>query len=419
MSEPIPAWINKGPNSKSTMPDWVRAHMVGRVEANGTFLIKTKCGREEAKARVNVGDLVFERKGIAYAREPAEARSLIVELDEKDSGVYGALPKGSGSARSTFSEADVADRSDDTDDISARIATQVSIPKLAISPSPITPDPQSIHGKSGQSRQNVRIEKPAFKTNRPRGQRPTIEWIHLERLLVDDYQRSTSTSSSQALIKRMARDWDWTLCVPLMVSRRADGFYVIDGQHRLEAAKLRSDMPDLPCCITTFADKAAEAAMFVAANRLRRPMNRLDILHAALSAGETEAVALKTLVESVGFTIARDTGWQSWAPGEVAFTSAIAAAMRKHGEELSSVTLKAMADAFTGQVLIGGGAIFSATIRILAEPPEGFERDRLFAALKRFDAKGWASMIDGQESGADRTTAMKDALLMAYEEVPA
>jgi hypothetical protein len=55
--------------------------------------------------------------------------------------------------------------------------------------------------------------------------------------------------ASQALIRQIARHWDWDLCLPLVVSRRADGsLYVIDGQHRLAAARIRGDIDHLRRC---------------------------------------------------------------------------------------------------------------------------------------------------------------------------
>ena len=56
-----------------------------------------------------------------------------------------------------------------------------------------------------------------------RGSPPTLQFVALEQLQVDSaYQRSLETKTSQALIRRIATNWDWSLCQPLAVARRAD-----------------------------------------------------------------------------------------------------------------------------------------------------------------------------------------------------
>ena len=104
-------------------------------------------------------------------------------------------------------EAEVADRRDDTDDLSRRIrgiSTQSAIqsrqpaaidqarqslavaPKARAKPKPASPN-----------------RKPAYPA--PLGRRPMIEWIPPAELTIDDaYQRTTENPASQALIKRIA-----------------------------------------------------------------------------------------------------------------------------------------------------------------------------------------------------------------------
>src|SRR3546814_16693938 len=109
------------------------------------------------------------------------------------------------------------------------------------------------------------------------GSPPAPQFAQIDQLLVDDsYQRSIEGGASQRLIVKIAENWDWRLCLPLIVSRRQGALYVIDGQHRYEAAKLRGDIRDLPIVLFDFDDPKAEAELFVPANRRRRRMGGLD-----------------------------------------------------------------------------------------------------------------------------------------------
>lgn len=254
----------------------------------------------------------------------------------------------------------------------------------------------------------------------PIGRRPMIEWIPPEELSLDvSYQRSTDNHASQRLIASIAANFDWRLCMPLVVSRRADGtFAVIDGQHRLLAARLRK-MDDLPCVVFTYDSPEEEAKMFVAANRARKAMNRLDDFHAALAAGDSDAHQVLQLVTDAGLTIARNTASAAWKPGEIAFTASIASTLRKHGSEITATALKSIAEAFPDQKVAHAGSIFVGIVKVLASPPEGFDRDRMARALLKYDADGWGSFVTGLKGGDTRAAAIRDALLMAYDETGA
>lgn len=79
----LQSWTNQK-QSSDQWPDWVRAHAIGQPEANGSFLIRTKAGKHKAQARVHVGALVIERKGVAYTCLPSEAQAFVSGLDGAD-----------------------------------------------------------------------------------------------------------------------------------------------------------------------------------------------------------------------------------------------------------------------------------------------------------------------------------------------
>lgn len=151
------------------------------------------------------------------------------------------------------------------------------------------------------------MSTPAF--NPPRGRRPVLQNCALGELAVDPaYQRGLDNGSSRALIAAIARDWDWGLCQPLVVARRIDDgaeqLFVVDGQHRLAAARLRGDIGDLPCVVVSYGDAGGEAQAFVALNSRRRPLAALDLFRAALAAGDPEAATIDRLVTRAGLRLA-------------------------------------------------------------------------------------------------------------------
>lgn len=187
------------------IPDWVTRNLMGGIESNGTFALKTDLGA----VRVHAESTVIEHCGVLNVLPTEEVDSFLNSLDQLDS----------------------------------------NIPNIG-------PGKTHRYGKaegSNSKRQGNDAQWPVYPA--PVGSQPTIEWIHLHRLSIDStYQRSTDNGASRRLIAGIAARFDWRLCAPLVVSRRADDtLTIIDGQHRWMAACKRDDIPQLPCCLFRYA----------------------------------------------------------------------------------------------------------------------------------------------------------------------
>jgi hypothetical protein len=353
------------------MPDWVPPHITGGIEANGTFAVETDLGR----ARVHAGNVIIERCGTVWVREEVEVRDFICTLN-------------------SLHESEIAN----------------------VGPGKV----RQFGTTSRTSRVKGSISKTVEKRPKylpPVGSQPSIEWIHLNRLSIDGaYQRSTDNVSSQRLIASIAAKFDWRLCAPLVVSRRLDDtLRIIDGQHRWMAACRREDIPQLPCCVFRYESIQEEARMFIVANRARKPMNRLDDYFAALAASDEDALEIQQLVSDAGLQIARNTSSTAWRPGEVAFTSAIAEAIRRFGSAITSAVLTNMAVAFPGQKLGHGGAIFGGLMKFMSHPGREIDPDRLMNVLVTRTAEDWGTCVAGLKGGDTRSAAIYEAIVEAYE----
>jgi hypothetical protein len=184
------------------------------------------------------------------------------------------------------------------------------------------------------------------------------------------------------------------------------------------AACQRDDIPQLPCCIFRYENREEEARMFILANRARKPMNRLDDYYAALAAADEDALEMQQLVADAGLRIARNTSSTAWQPGEIAFTSSIAKAIRRHGPAITSAVLTNMKEAFSGQKMAHGGAIFGGLVRIMSQPTTNFDPDRLLTVLQTRTAHEWGSFASGLKSGDMRMLALHDAIMEVYNELP-
>jgi hypothetical protein len=344
--------------------------MSGDVASNGTFLIATPVGT----ARVHLGDVVVEHQGQLWSRSPDEVPQLVAGFE-----------------------------------------AEVSLPIAAIGPGK---DAQfGTKSKAGKGRTRGGERKIGFRP--PIGKMPSIEWVHTTELTVDlSYQRSIDNEGSRRLIASIAANFDWRLCAPLVVSRRLEGSKVIiDGQHRWAAAIRRGDLLQLPCCLFTYDSPEDEARMFIVANRARKPMNRLDDFHAALAAADEDAIEIQRLVTEAGLRVARNTSSTAWKAGEVAFTSSIATALRRHGPAIVSAALTSIAEAYEGRSLTYGASIFGALIKLFANPPESFDPDDLVPMLRQLDMASLGEIVRGLSGGDSRAVAVHSAILESLDQV--
>jgi hypothetical protein len=216
------------------------------------------------------------------------------------------------------------------------------------------------------------MSRPAtsrLKVNPPVGTMPVLQYCTPDQLLIDEgYQRTLLTGPSQTLIRRIAQFWDWGLCQPLMVARRQDGeLYVVDGQHRLEAARLRGDIFQLPCVVAAYASAADEAASFVALNQQRRPLSALDLFKAALAAGDTEAVAVRQAITDAGLILSNHMNTVLMKPGAVCNIGGILRCYRRNGETVARAALAVLAQSYPNQVLRYAGTMFPGIVAVVAD----------------------------------------------------
>jgi hypothetical protein len=248
----------------------------------------------------------------------------------------------------------------------------------------------------------------------PRGNPPSIENRAIAELGVDSsYQRTPNPRAVEAI----AANWDWRLCAPLTVSRRGDPptLYVIDGQHRLEAAKLRGDIPYLPCIVSIFGSMAEEAGCFVEVNTKRQKVSALETFRAELAAGDAKALQISRLVSDAGLTIARHSNPNNWKPGQISAIQGVKGAIFRHGEDVAANALRDIAIAFPTEIQQFSGRILAALYAIRAKPHPRFDAAHLRKILASKRQGNWnAAMLRRQaKHGETQQSAMEYAILDA------
>ena len=124
-----------------------------------------------------------------------------------------------------------------------------------------------------------------------------LEWLPVQDLLIEDYQRELKVKR----VRELTRTFDINMVGTLKVSLRNGGYYIMDGQHRKAAAE-GNNVESLPCLVYIGLSYEDEAILRRAFNNAVKD-SATDVFRLRLAAEEPQAKAIKRIVESSGFEL--------------------------------------------------------------------------------------------------------------------
>jgi hypothetical protein len=131
------------------------------------------------------------------------------------------------------------------------------------------------------------------------GPAPMLQWIGLERMVIDDrYQRPLSKGNWKS-IHRIAANFRWSRFGPVLVAPVEGGmFAIIDGQHRVHAAAL-CGLAEVPAMVVQVGlEEQSRAFAWINSQQIR--VTGFHVLKAALAAGEDWALRADAAVSAAG-----------------------------------------------------------------------------------------------------------------------
>lgn len=125
--------------------------------------------------------------------------------------------------------------------------------------------------------------------------------LHKSLLNIDQsYQRP----ASHGKILKIAATFSWVAFGVAMVNQRADGsYYVFDAQHRVEAAKMRSDITMIPCIVHQIGGKEEESKAFKDINVNRNALRYIEKFNAMLVHNDPIAHQIGGLLAAHGYEV--------------------------------------------------------------------------------------------------------------------
>lgn len=110
------------------------------------------------------------------------------------------------------------------------------------------------------------------------------------------YQRQANKQK----VLSISSEWSWVACGVIIVANRGGELWVMDGQHRVMAAKQRADIVSLPCIVFESSGISQEAKGFLDVNTGRKPMSSIDKFKAQIAAGDAVAKFVQQTTENLG-----------------------------------------------------------------------------------------------------------------------
>lgn len=250
------------------------------------------------------------------------------------------------------------------------------------------------------------------------GPLPTLQWIAIDRLRVDDLYQRQIQERGAGNVRRIAEAFDWSKFTPVIVARAGQDdagalYAIIDGQHRTTAAALRG-LIRVPC-EEVEADRARQAAAFAAINGSVTALSSMQIFHAKLAAGDRDAATLAAVLQRAGVSICRsNTPAHLMQPGETLAVTKLRRLHERHGEDVLVAALECVTRTRDGNPGWLRQQIVEALCAVLdAEPSWRADRAALLAAMQSFDFAA-AYKAAGEKSyryGEKLTTALIEFVL--------
>lgn len=203
--------------------------------------------------------------------------------------------------------------------------------------------------------------------------------MYLDKLTLrihQSYQRDAILSK----ILEFSSEWSWVGAGVITVGYRDGTYWVIDGQHRVEAAKRRDDIRALPCIVFNTQDIKQEARAFLIKNGRRKPVTALGKYKAMIVSGDKTAGFVSGVFEEIGIKVKKTPT----KPGEI---KSISWAIKKAKDDPEHfITVINMANKLSNDIPISI-RLLEGLWYINKNTEEGLKNKRLIDRIEKIGAR--------------------------------
>lgn len=226
------------------------------------------------------------------------------------------------------------------------------------------------------------------------GPAPMLQWLEVEQLVIDDdYQRPLAAHNWKS-IRQIADGFLWSRFSPVLCAPVEGGmFAIIDGQHRTHAAAL-CGFKTVPCQIVQMS-RTEQAASFAAVNGNVTKVTAMNLLKAALAAGEVWAVECAAVAKEGGcqLMLSNASSLQK-KTGQIYAAKMFRKLVETRPREalIKALQILMLAEGYRDNVDLWDSGILEPTLMAMTETPDLLNREDFVSFLELYDI--WDA-IDG------------------------
>lgn len=177
--------------------------------------------------------------------------------------------------------------------------------------------------------------------NKKEKQRPIYQPLEVNSLKLADYQRALK----QNKVANLVSNYDPMIFGTMLISYRDDQYWIIDGQHRIEAAK-RLGIKTVWCQVVMGLTYEQEAMLFHKINTRRVPLNANQKFHALVESKDKVALDIVDILHGHGMTYSRKG--QEFVPNCITAIGSIQTIYAKNGANQLDTVLRIVKRTWNG-----------------------------------------------------------------------
>lgn len=241
--------------------------------------------------------------------------------------------------------------------------------------------------------------------------KPELAWVKVEKIICDNnYQRDIVSSR----LRKILKEFNWRYFQPVTLSPQDDGTYaVLDGQHRVEAARLHPDLDEVPAIIVVMDGLREEADTFVKVNTSRTAVSAIDKYYAGLIAEDPTALMIKRVCDRAGCGIAYAQGKEK--AGQTNAVTAVGRAANAYGEKATAEAMRLLSEAWPKDKRALKGTLINGLARVI-RCNDGCDLDHMCAVLRKQDLETFTANFEAirKIAGGSAEVAIAKTLAEQY-----
>ena len=250
------------------------------------------------------------------------------------------------------------------------------------------------------------------------GEPPEIEWFDPEELAADPrYQRDHDRPQARTLIRSIVENFHWNKFQPPTVTyvEATGAFMVVDGMHRVLAARLHPLVEKIPCTIIDADELKRQADSFLSINRNRAKVHTLQVFKAGLIAENPEDLHVKSVCDQAGVSIPAAPSTIT-RPRMTSAVGTIRRTLKTFGDGPVVAALRAFVEAFPERPNQIRAVPLDAVVRIFAANRDVIDAARFARLLRGHDMADLESRsrIYAKDFNVRRGNAIRTMLVNEY-----